>query len=81
REPALPATTIRPALAESHTLLQFPKTTPASLPTPPAQLPIHVRIGRVEVRATTAPTPTPSRPSAPAPLGFDSYYRVRNYRS
>jgi hypothetical protein len=81
REPALPAPAIRPALAESHTLLQFPKATPASSPTPPSQLPIHVRIGRVEVRATTAPTPTPARPSPPAPLGFDGYYRMRNYRS
>lgn len=81
REPALPAPTIRPALAESHTLLQFPKVTPASLPTSPSQLPIHVRIGRVEVRATTTPTPTPARPSPPAPLGFDGYFHVRNYRS
>jgi|GEM_PF-1863652 len=81
RETVLPAPTIRPAPAESHTLIQFPKTTPSSSPTPPSQLPIHVRIGRVEVRATTAPTPTPARPSSPAPLGFDSYYRVRNYRS
>lgn len=81
REPALPAPTIRPALAESHTLLQFQKIAPASSPTPPAQLPIHVRIGRVEVRAATAPTPTPARPSPPASLGFDGYYRVRTYRS
>jgi hypothetical protein len=80
-EPTLPAPTIRPALAESHTLLQFPKVTPASSPTPPAQLPIHVRIGRVEVHATSAPTPTPATPSLLAPLGFDGYYRVRNYRS
>lgn len=76
-----PPPTIRPALAESHTLLQFPKVTPASSPTPPSRLPIHVRIGRVEVRGTTAPTPMPARPSPAAPLGFDSYYRVRNYRS
>jgi hypothetical protein len=80
-EPALPAPTIRPGLADSHTFLQFPKVTPTSSPTPPSQLPIHVRIGRVEVRATTAPTPTPARPSPPASLGFDSYYRMRNYRS
>lgn len=81
REPALPAPTIRPALAESHTLFPFPKVTPASASTPPSQLPIHVRIGRVEVRAPMAPTPTPARSSPPAPLGFDGYYRVRNYRS
>lgn len=80
REPALAAPTIRPALAESHTLLEFPKATPASAATPPSQLPIQVRIGRVEVRATTAPAQAPARPSPSAPLGFDSYYRVRNYR-
>jgi hypothetical protein len=80
-ETTLTAPTIRPALDESHTLLQFPQLTPAASPTPPAQLPIQVRIGRVEVHATTAPTPTPARPSPSAPLGFDSYYRVRNYRS
>lgn len=78
---ALTAPTIRPAPAESHTLLQVPKATPAASPTPPAQLPIHVRIGRVEVRATAAPTPTPASPSPPAPLGFDGYYRLRTYRS
>jgi hypothetical protein len=77
---ALPAPTIRPALADSPNLLQFPKLAPASSPTPPSQLPIHVRIGRVEVRAATAPTPTPAGPGSPAPLGFDGYYRVRNYR-
>jgi hypothetical protein len=80
-EPPLPTPTIRAALTEPHVPLQFPKTTPASSPTAPSQLPIHVRIGRVEVRETTAPTPAPARPSAPAPLGFDGYYRVRNYRS
>jgi len=79
--PALSVAMIRPALAEFPTLLQFPKVTPASAPTPPAQLPIHVRIGRVEVRGTTAPTPMPARPSAPAPVGFAAYYRMRNYRS
>jgi hypothetical protein len=80
RASALPAPTIRPAPAESHSLLQFPKVAPASSLTPPSQLPIHVRIGRVEVRATTAPAPTPPGPGSPAPLGFDGYYRVRNYR-
>jgi hypothetical protein len=81
RETALPAPTIRPALAESHTVLDFPRVPSHSSLTPSAQLPIHVRIGRVEVRATTASTPTPARPSSPAPVGFDAYYRMRNYRS
>lgn len=80
-EPILPGPAIRPVPAESRAFLQFPKTTPASSPTEPAQSPIHVRIGRVEVRAATASTPMPARSSPPAPLGFDGYYRVRTYRS
>jgi hypothetical protein len=81
REQALLVSAIRPALAESNTfLIQLPKAKPA-FSEAPAQLPIHVRIGRVEVRAPTAPTPTPAKPNPPASLGFDSYYRVRNYRS
>jgi hypothetical protein len=78
---ALPAPTLRPAPAESHTVLDLPRVPAHAAPTPSAQVPIHVRIGRVEVRATTASTPTPARPSAPAPVGFDAYYRIRNYRS
>jgi hypothetical protein len=81
RETALPAATIRPALAESHTVLDFPRVPFHSSLTPPSQLPIHVRIGRVEVRATTDSTPMPPRPSPPRPAGFDAYYRIRNYRS
>jgi len=81
RATAQPAATIRPALAESLTVLDFPRVPSNSSLTPSAQLPIHVRIGRVEVRATTASTPAPARPSSPAPVGFDAYYRMRNYRS
>jgi hypothetical protein len=78
---ALPAPALRPALAESHTVIDLPRVPAHASPTPSAQVPIHVRIGRVEVRATTASTPTPARPSSPAPVGFDAYYRIRNYRS
>jgi hypothetical protein len=78
---ALPAPTLRPALAESHTVIDLPRVPAPASPTPAAQVPIHVRIGRVEVRATAASAPTPARPSAPAPVGFDAYYRIRNYRS
>jgi len=81
RESALLSPTIRPASAKSHTFLPFLRTTPASPPAAPSQLPIHVCIGRVEVRATTPPTPTPARPSPPTPLGFDGYYRLRTYRT
>jgi hypothetical protein len=37
--------------------------------------PIHVRIGTVEVRATTPPAP----PLAPVPQGFDDYAALRSY--
>ena len=80
-ETALSAATLRPALTESHTLLDFPSLPSHASLTPSAQLPIHVRIGRVEVRPTTASEPTPARPSSPAPVGFDAYYRIRQYRS
>jgi hypothetical protein len=79
-EPPQSVPTIHPVLAELHRFLQFPKATPASSAASPAQLPIHVRIGRVEVQAATAPTPAPARPNPPAPLGFEGYNRVRNYR-
>jgi hypothetical protein len=81
RETALPAATIRPALAESHIVLDFPSVPSQPSLTPSAPLPIHVRIGRVEVRSTTASEPAPARPRSPAPVGFDAYYRMRNYRS
>jgi len=80
RAPTLSVAMIRPAPADLP-LLQSPKVTSAPSPTSPSQLPIHVRIGRVEVRANSAPTPTPARPSSPAPVGFAAYYRMRNYRS
>jgi hypothetical protein len=39
--------------------------------------PIQVRIGTIEVRATTPSAPAP--PPAPTPQGFDEYAQVRNY--
>jgi hypothetical protein len=77
---AIPAPMIRPAAAESHIVLGFPKTMHHASLTPSAQLPIHVRIGRVEVRETAPPTSVPTGFRQPAPLGFDTYSRVRNYR-
>jgi len=40
-----------------------------------------VRIGTIEVRATTPPTPSPLPTPAPAPTvqGFDDYTLIRNY--
>jgi hypothetical protein len=46
--------------------------------TPSVPQPIQVRIGTIEVRATTPPT-TP--PPAPAPHGFDDYATIRSYMS
>jgi len=77
-EEQLPATpAIQPALAELSASLRFPSVAPAPSPSPPTPRPIHVRIGRVEVRGA----PPPIAPSAPAPLGFAAYARVRNYRN
>jgi hypothetical protein len=42
----------------------------------PEREPIHVRIGTVEVRATT---PAPAPPLAPVPQGFDDYAAIRCY--
>jgi hypothetical protein len=80
-ETSLPVATIRAALTESSAVLDLPRVPASSPPTPSAPLPIHVRIGRVEVRATTASPPTPAGPSSSGPVGFDAYYRRRNYRS
>src|SRR5262245_41074834 len=79
REPEPPAPAIRPAAAESPMPLHFPKAPITS--TPPAQLPVLVRIGRVEVRGTEPQRQAPASPSENTSLGFASYYRKRNYRS
>ncbi len=83
REHAVLSPRIHPAPDESHAPFQFPKVSRALPSEAPSQLPIHVRIGRVEVLPPTSPTasPTTSVNSAPrAGLGFKSYHRVRNYR-
>jgi hypothetical protein len=69
---------IRPALSEATARLQFPTAT--RLP-PPAQPPVHVRIGRIEVRERKPEAATPAVPSESPSLGFAEYYRVRKYRS
>jgi hypothetical protein len=82
REQAPPVPTIRPALPEAGRLNSFPRAAPA----PSAPVPVHVRIGTVEVRAAppAAAAPAAPAPSAaaapPAALGFDAYYRARTYR-
>jgi len=46
-----------------------------------SQLPIHVQIGRIEVRDAAGPAPMPTKTTTQTPLGFSAYHRVRNYRS
>jgi hypothetical protein len=50
--------------------------------TPPAPQPTQVRIGTIEVRATTQPAaPPPASQTAPVPTGFEDYAMIRSYRS
>ena len=71
---------IRPADAERPIALQFPKVTaPPQLP--PEPVPIHVRVGRVEVRGGPPQAPIRSTPANQGPLGFARYHRMRRYRS
>ncbi len=79
---------ISPRATLPHAIVRAAQGTEAapSLPTPtertvtPAEPPaIHVRIGAIEVRATTPPTPPP--PAVVAPRGFDDYALVRSYRN
>lgn len=71
---------IRPA-AEKPSYTRFLPYAEAPAPHAAASTPIHVRIGRVEVREAAPPAPAPTRPKQPEPMGFASYYRMRNYRS
>ena len=67
---------IRPARTERADAFQFPRviTTPAQTPAP---LPIHVRVGRIEVKGNA-----PSQPNTvnTTPIGFAAYQRLRRYR-
>jgi len=78
-----PATRTQPASSVAARQASVIRPEPAALPSllqrPTAQAEgdsIHVRIGTVEVRATTPP-PAPS--PAPAPQGFGDYAAVRSY--
>jgi hypothetical protein len=77
---------ISSALAATARFDQLPRAVHASQPTPASQIPIHVRIGRVEVHPPMAasgapPSAMPRASVAQSTLGFASYYRVRNYRT
>lgn len=64
---------IRPAPIHSSTFTASDKSTDTST----ESRAIQVRIGTIEVRATTPPAPAP--PRAPTPQGFDDYAPVRTY--
>jgi hypothetical protein len=74
-----PSPTVRPA-PDVAPPLRLPKPGAATSPPPPTPAPIHVRIGRVEVR-DTSPPPPPFAASASPPIGFAAYSRIRRYRS
>jgi hypothetical protein len=77
-----PTPVIRPATADSPAPLRLPRPAFAVSPTRTTPPPVHVRIGRIEVRGAPAPTPRqPSSQGAPATLGFAGYTRVRTYRN
>ena len=46
-----------------------------------ASMPIHVRIGKIEVHSPPPTVPPSAQRVGPAPIGFGSYHRLRTYRS
>lgn len=72
---------IRPAVTEPGIALKFPKVTTPAQSQSPGTVPIHVRVGRVEVRGTPQQEPARSIPKEGTPLGFASYHRMRRYRT
>lgn len=79
QEVSPPDQTIRPAPRDRPISLQFPKVADA-LPRTPSPLPIHVRVGRIEVRGNAAQQTSNVMSKQPAPLGFAAYQRLRRYR-
>ncbi|HEV3199154.1 MAG TPA: hypothetical protein VGZ73_14675 [Bryobacteraceae bacterium] len=76
-----PTAAIRPAEAAPPTA-HFRSPARTASPPEPAQAAIHVRIGRVEVRAKAEPPAQhAAKPAPPAPLGFAQYARQRTYRN
>ena len=57
-----------------------PMSEPFKHETRPAEAVIHVSIGRVEIRATPAPGPSPAPRSAPKLMGLDEYLNKRGAR-
>lgn len=76
--PPPPRPEVLPMVAPAPT--RPPEVTLPRQPTPREAdgRPVHVRIGRIEIRARGPRTPEPPSP-APAIRGFDRYLRVRTY--
>ncbi len=77
----LPETRLEPAPIESPALRRL-DLQPAPAIRAPQPPPIHVRIGKVEVRppAPAIAPPPPKQNGAAPPLGFAAYRRLRTYR-
>lgn len=69
-----------PAAIEHQQLTKLSNVAPAPL-VDVASMPIHVRIGKVEVHAAPPAVPPSAQRVGPSPIGFGSYYRLRTYRS
>ena len=69
-----------PAAIEHQQLTKLPNVAPAPL-ADVASMPIHVRIGKVEVHAAPPAVPPSAERVGPSPIGFGSYHRLRTYRS
>jgi hypothetical protein len=73
---------VLPSVPESRERFALSRAGEMSRPGEVMPVPIHVRIGRIEVRGTSAPAPQgPRKVTPPAPLGFASYLRPRTYRN
>lgn len=72
---------VRPATVEAPIPRQLPRPAPVAPPGAATPAPVHVRIGRIEVRGTPGPTPRTPSSQGPAALGFAGYTRLRTYRN
>jgi hypothetical protein len=73
---------VNPSASELRARFALSRSGEISKPAETMPAPIHVRIGRIEVRGTSASAAqAPRRVAPPAPLGFASYLRLRTYRN
>ena len=73
---------VKPAVSEPYERFALSQSGAVSKLAEPMPTPIHVRIGRIEVRGTPSPAAqAPRRVASPAPSGFASYLRLRTYRN